>query len=94
MGGSVVERIAAGKQLSAGCGTHRCGMKVREPNAFAMEGIEVGRFQYRVAVTGQIPIALVVSHHKNNVRFSAACSDTHNVHPQEEQKQTAGDESR
>jgi hypothetical protein len=42
-------------------------VEVPETHAFAVEAIEVGRFENRIAVTGQVAEALIVRQQEDNV---------------------------
>src|SRR4051794_21869034 len=44
-------------------------MEVGEPDAFGVQAVEVGRLQERVAVTGEITVAVVVRQQHDDIGF-------------------------
>src|SRR5262249_25983330 len=57
---TTVQGIEASHELAAGRSTHGGDVEVGKANALAVELIEVRRLQHRIAVAGQIAIALVI----------------------------------
>ena len=55
----------------AGRRAGRADVEVGEANAFVMQPVEVGRLEDRVAVAGQIAVALVVGEDEDDVRAAA-----------------------
>ena len=55
-----MERVKSGHELAARGRAHGGDVKVREADAFSMEAIHVGRLEDRIAVTGEVPVALII----------------------------------
>src|SRR5262249_54812681 len=64
---TTVQGIEASHELAAGRSTHGGDVEVGKANALAVELIEVRRLQHRIAVAGQIAIALVIGEKNDDV---------------------------
>jgi hypothetical protein len=42
-------------------------MKIGQSHALAMELVEMGRLEHRIAVAGKIAVALIIGYHKDYV---------------------------
>lgn len=60
-------RVPAGHQGCPGGCTKRADMEIGQSNGLGMEFIEVGRLNDRVAVAGEIAIALIISHKDDDI---------------------------
>ena len=56
----VAQAIHAGQELAARRRAHRRDVEVGEPDALVVQPVEVRRLQHRIAVAGQLAVALVV----------------------------------
>ncbi len=56
-----------GQKLTASRRAHRRYVEVRKANALCMQLVKVRCFQNRIAVNGKFAVALVVSHHDDDV---------------------------
>src|SRR5205823_1353419 len=56
----IAQGIHAGHQLPARGSAHRRNMEIGESHALIMQPVEVGSLDDRVAVTGKIPVTLVI----------------------------------
>src|SRR5262245_52120846 len=67
MGNAILKLMATSQEGAAGGGTGRADMEIREPHAFRVQPVEVGGLQHRMAVGGDVTVALVVGENENDV---------------------------
>ena len=60
-------RVQPGHQRCPGGSAKRADMEIGQSNGLGMEFIEVGRLNDRVAVAGEIAIALIISHKDDDI---------------------------
>jgi hypothetical protein len=48
-------------------------MKIRKPNTFGMQGIEIWRLDQGITMCTKITVALIVGHHQDYVRTERVC---------------------
>lgn len=65
---AILELMPSGQEGRASWGASRADVEIREAHAFVMKPVEVGRLEDRVAVAGQIAVALVIRQHKDDIR--------------------------
>ena len=58
--GPVVQGIQTGHQLAARWSAYGSRVKVGEAHTLPVQSIEVGRFENRVSVTGEIAVTLII----------------------------------
>ena len=66
---AVLEFVAAGHQGRSGRGTGRADVKIGEADAARVQLVDVRRLQDRIAVAGEIAVALVIGDDENDVGF-------------------------
>ena len=59
--------VIAGHQRRARGRAERADMEIREAHGLGVEAIQIRRLEDRIPVTGQIAVALIVSHHEDDV---------------------------
>ena len=60
--------LAPGEQLRPGGSTHRRSVEVGEPDRLRAKAVHLGCLDFRVAVAGDVTVALIIGKNKNHVR--------------------------